>query len=73
MDKDTIMIILAVITPILSGIGAWVGAYAQLAKLETKVENHEDEITQLRKRTHRHAGVLTLVAAKTGVTYQGDD
>jgi hypothetical protein len=80
MDKETVELLVLIISPILSLVGAWVGSRVRVAKLEEWKEavkswqdEREDEIMTLRKRTHKHSTILTLVAAKTGVRYQGED
>lgn len=55
------------ISPVLSLIGAYVGAMIALARHDERIKVIEREVASLRKRTHRISDIVSVLAAKAGI------
>ncbi len=52
---------------ILSGVGGYVGVRVAVVQLQIRMEIVQEEVKTLRKRTHRHSTLITVIAARLGI------
>ena len=59
--------LLPLASPVLSLVGAYIGAMIALARHDERIKVIEREVASLRKRAHRHSDLLSVLCAKAGV------
>lgn len=69
--SDATMI--ALLSPVLSLIGAWVGVVVGNARMDERMKVIERELAMIRPRQHRHSNLLTLICSKVGIRNEGDE
>ena len=52
---------------ILSGVGGYIGVRVAVVQLQERMKNAQDEIKILRKRTHKHSTLITIMASRLGI------
>lgn len=65
--------LIALLSPLLSLIGAWIGVVVGNARMDERMKVLEREFAMMRPRQNRHSNLLTLICSKVGIRNQGDE